>query len=149
MNGRIGDWMFTHSGRAYYPHDPRSTDILIDDVAHALSMLCRFTVHCNRFYSVAEHCYHVSKLVPPEHQLAALLHDGPEAYLNDVNRPFKVGLKEYKAIEGLNWYVMAEAFDLPVQLPQCVHEADNAMLYVELRALFTGEIGRASCRERV
>lgn len=127
--------MQTHSGRAYYPHDPRPEDIYIDDLAHHLSMLCRFTGAVSRFYSVAEHCVHVSKLVPQEHALVGLLHDATEAYLNDLNRPLKVGLPGYKRIEEINWLAMCEKFDLPLEMPECVHVADVAMLYVEKRAL--------------
>ena len=52
---RIGDWMQTYSGKRYYPVDPRIEDVDINDIAHALSHLCRYGGHCSRFYSVAEH----------------------------------------------------------------------------------------------
>lgn len=52
---RIGDWMQTYTGRAFWPLDPRVDEIDIDDIAHSLSMQCRYAGHCLRFYSVAEH----------------------------------------------------------------------------------------------
>lgn len=135
MVPRHGDWMQTHSGRAYYPHDPRPEDIYIDDLAHHLSMLCRFTGAVSRFYSVAEHCIHVSKIVPAEHSLVGLLHDAPEAYLNDLNRPLKVGLPGYKRIEEINWLAMCEKFDLPLVMDPCIKEADELVYFIEQRAL--------------
>jgi len=136
MTPRLGNWIQTHSGRAYYPQDPRISDILIDDIAHALSQQCRFVGQCTRFYSVAEHSVHVSRLVPPEHQLAGLLHDATEAYLGDISRPLKQILPEYTILEALNWFVIAAKFDLYPDLPACVHEADATMVFVERRQLF-------------
>lgn len=52
---RVGDWMQTYSGRAFWPLDPRPEEIELDDIAHALSLQCRFGGHCRWFYSVAEH----------------------------------------------------------------------------------------------
>lgn len=129
-------WIQTHSGRQYYPTDPRPGDILMDDVAHALSMQCRYVGHCSRFYSVAEHSIYVSKLVPREHALAGLLHDAQEAYIHDISRPLKASLPDYKAIEELNWFVIAARFGLPLELPKCVKQADGDMLFVERRQLF-------------
>ena len=57
---RRGDWMQTHSGLRFYPLDPRPEDIRIEDIAHALPMICRFNGHCSRFYSVAEHSLNVA-----------------------------------------------------------------------------------------
>lgn len=64
---RAGDWMQTFTGRQFWPMDPRPEDLDILDIAHALSLLCRFGGHCQRFYSVAEHSVHVSTLAtaPP------------------------------------------------------------------------------------
>lgn len=134
---RIGNWIQTHSGRPYYPQDPQVSDIDIMDIAHALSKTCRFVGQCSRFYSVAEHSVHVSRLVPQEHQLAGLLHDATEAYLGDISRPLKLMLPQYREIESNNWFVIAAAFGLDPELPDCVKEADATMVFVERRALFS------------
>jgi len=55
MNVRIGDWIQVHSGRQFWPLDPRAEEIDIGDIAHALSLVCRFTGHVKEFYSVAQH----------------------------------------------------------------------------------------------
>lgn len=125
------NYMETYSGGVYFPAAPRAQDVRIIDIAHHLSMLCRFTGAVRTFYSVAEHSVHVSHIVPPEHALAGLMHDAAEAYLNDVNRPLKQNLGDYKKIEALNWRAIAPCFGLPLDIPQCIHDADNAMLLVE------------------
>jgi hypothetical protein len=133
---RKGDWMSLASGRIYYPLDPRPEDVFIEDIAHSLSMQCRYGGHSRVFYSVAEHSYHLSFLVPEEHALVALLHDATEAYVSDVPRPLKPYLSNYAEIEDLNWAAIAKAFDLPAQLPACVKEADLRICVNEMATLF-------------
>ena len=45
LTARFGDWMQTHSGGRFYPLDPRPDDLVADDIAHALSLLCRYGGH--------------------------------------------------------------------------------------------------------
>lgn len=132
---RQGSWMQTASGRAYWPVDPRADEVFIEDIAHALGNLCRYAGHTRLFYSVAEHSILVSRLVPQQHALAALLHDATEAYCVDIPRPLKQSLPEYKVIEARNWAAIAARFDLALELPECVHHADVAMLFAERDAL--------------
>lgn len=82
-------WIQLYSGKKFYPLDPQEQDITIKDIAHSLANMCRFTGHCKKFYSVAQHCVLVSHLVDTEFALAALLHDASEAYLVDVPKPLK------------------------------------------------------------
>lgn len=126
-----GDWMQTASGNAFFPADPRIEEVDIYDIAHALSMQCRFGGHIDHHYSVAEHSYWVSYLVPEAHALAALMHDATEAYLVDVPRPVKVLLPEYRAIEDKLWHVICERFCINPVLPESVGEADNGILFSE------------------
>ena len=67
--------------------DPRAEDVSIEDIAHALTNLCRYNGHCRPFYSVAEHCVHVADLCRPELHYAALLHDAAEARLLRRHHP--------------------------------------------------------------
>ena len=83
---RKGDWMQTHSGIQFWPLDPRPEDILIEDIAHALSNQCRFAGHCCFHYSVAQHSVLVSENVPAQDAMWGLLHDAGEAYLVDLPR---------------------------------------------------------------
>lgn len=122
---RKGDWMQTFTGRVYWPLDPRPADIHIHDIAHALSMLCRYTGHCVRFYSVAEHSVHVSHLVPPKFAFQGLMHDAAEAYTNDIARPLKPYLANYDTVESENWAAVCQVFGIPLQLDPSVKEMDN------------------------
>jgi len=125
------------SGGIYWPLDPRAEEVFIEDIAHALSMQCRYAGHTDNFYSVGEHSVHVSYIVPPRMALLGLLHDSTEAYLVDVPRPVKRHLTNYKKIEQLNWTVIAERFDLPEYGTQWseIHRADAEMLAAERAVL--------------
>jgi len=59
-------WITTYGGRKVNLYHPFSVDdIDINDIAHSLSKLCRFAGHTKKFYSVAEHCVHVSNVLVP------------------------------------------------------------------------------------
>lgn len=135
MSERRGDWMQTYTGRRFYPLDPRPDEVDAADIAHALSLLCRYGGHVDRFYSVAEHCVLMSRVVEPEHALAALLHDATEAYVVDVPRPLKRQLVGYADIEEQVWFSIAYAFRVDFALPAEVDEADNRILLTERTAL--------------
>ena len=134
---RYGDWMQVHSGARFYPLDPRPDEIDVADIAHALSLLCRYGGHVDRFYSVAEHCVLMSYAVAPEHALAALLHDATEAYVVDVPRPLKRYLTNYREIEALVWNAICLRFRLAGDLPAEVKDADDRILLTERDALMS------------
>jgi hypothetical protein len=129
--------MHTATGGVYWPCDPRAEEVRIEDIAHHLGMICRYTGACRRFYSVAEHSLLVSYRVPERFALVGLLHDATEAYISDLNRPTKhgPGMEGYRRIEALNWLAIAEAFDLPVKIPDEVEVVDHEMLFHEEAAL--------------
>lgn len=138
-----GCWLQTFSGKAVFPLQPRIEDICIDDIAHALSLLCRFGGHVKKFYSVAEHCVRASYEVPLEHALWALLHDASEAYLIDLPRPLKhdpdTG-RTYRAAESRLMRVICQRFGLPEQEPAEVKQADNRLLNTEQRDLMGPQV---------
>jgi hypothetical protein len=134
-----GSWMQTWTGRRFFPMNPRPEDIDPADIAHALSMLCRYGGHVDRFYSVAEHCVLMSEAVAPEHALAALLHDATEAYVVDVPRPLKLALPDYRAIEAQVWKVIAIRFGV-AGMPDEVKTADNRILLTERNALISNAV---------
>ncbi len=106
MEKRKGDWMQTCSGLKIWPMDPRPEEICLNDIAHALSMICRFSGHTKKFYSVAEHSVFVSHHVKSENAIYGLLHDSSEAYISDIIRPVKVFVPEYKKIENRATYLL-------------------------------------------
>lgn len=128
---RRGDWMQTVSGVEFYPLDPRPQEIHIEDIAHSLSMLCRYGGHAHTFYSVAEHCVHVANAAPDELKLTALMHDASEAYLTDVIRPVKPFLSNYISFENRLMRAIADRFDFQWPMPPEVKRLDNAILVDE------------------
>lgn len=125
---RRGDWMQTASGRQFWPLDPRPEEIVIGDIAQALSQLCRYGGQSIRFYSVAEHCVHVANHAPTELKLTALLHDASEAYLCDIIRPIKSFLTNYLEIEAGLERAIAERFGLVYPWAPEVKRLDTAIL---------------------
>ena len=81
MSERRGDWIQTYLGIQFWPLDPRPEEVMLFDIAHSLSNMCRFTGHCREFYSVAQHSVIVSQNVPREDAAWGLLHDASEAYM--------------------------------------------------------------------
>lgn len=85
----------TASGREINLARTTHNDITLYDISHALSQINRFAGHCRRPYSVAEHSLLVADIAQRRHgldvggQLAALMHDGHEAYVGDVSSPVK------------------------------------------------------------
>lgn len=128
MTDPRGDWIQTAAGGQFWPIDPRASEIDPEDVAHALSLLCRFGGHCLRFYSVAEHSVLLARAVAPENRLWALLHDATEAYLVDVPRPLKPFLVGYREAEDKIARAVCERFSLPLEMPAEVKAADTRIL---------------------
>ncbi|MDO8599037.1 MAG: phosphohydrolase [bacterium] len=142
---RIGAWLETISGVRFYPADPRSDEVRIEDIAHALSRQCRFGGHVRDHYSVAQHSVLVSLNVPPHDALAALLHDAAEAYVVDLPSPVKWILRDaakaggvpcwYDQIEARTWEAISERFGVSNVLPKSVKVADMRALFTERRDL--------------
>jgi len=143
-----GNWIQTYSGLKMYPLDPSPEEICIEDIAHALSNICRFTGHCSQFYSVAQHSVYVSSRVSKENALWGLLHDASEAYLNDIAKPVKHSNEfiQYRQAEKRLMVVIAKKFGLPIEQPDEVSEMDTILLVTEARdlGLFTPEWGLSS-----
>jgi hypothetical protein len=130
-------WLQTFTGKKFDIANPQPEMVDILDIAHSLSMQCRFTGHTNDFYSVAEHSIYVSQQVPPEHALQALLHDASEAYLTDVARPMKPFLSGYYELEQRISAVIYQKFNLPLELHKSVIDIDNRILLDERNELLS------------
>ncbi len=79
----------TYTGLTFDLQHPSPEMVDIEDIAHALSMLCRFTGHTSSFYSVAQHSVLCALKAPAHLSMQALLHDAHEAYVGDLNSPLK------------------------------------------------------------
>lgn len=129
------------SGVLFDLTNPAGSPISLQDIAHGLGRVCRFAGQTNRFYSVAEHCFHVARLVPVELARVALLHDASEAFIGDVTRPLKALLPDYQAIEARIEAAIEALFLTPAELDlggfkaPAVKAADLAMCLVEAREL--------------
>jgi hypothetical protein len=139
---RVGDWIQTFTGKKFWPLDPRPEEIDIKDIAHALSLICRFGGHCREFYSVAQHSILVAQYCAVPDAMWGLLHDAAEAYLCDLPRPIKRSLRELSG--GESWYDRIESklmeavctrFNLDPIQPASVSKADMLLLGTEARDL--------------
>lgn len=125
--------MQTFSGKvvdlAHFTED----DVRMVDIAHALSIITRFTGHTTEPYSVAQHSIMVSRIIEPRYALWGLLHDASEAYLGDVSRPLKSMLSDYRGLERHVQQTIAKRYGLAWPMPEEVHRADNIALVTEKR----------------
>jgi len=134
----------TFTGRYVDTNLPDPETIKLEDIAHALSQICRYGGHCSKFYSVAEHAVAVSKRLERRGcgavlQLAGLHHDDAEAYLGDIPRPLKGLLRSMgSAYDNLSMR-MDDAIGVSLGIdPASFHlreikDADNWMLFVEAK----------------
>lgn len=128
-------WIETYTGKFVNPLNLRHGDIDIRDIAHALSLQCRFNGHCKKFYSVAEHCIRVSGILKGvDNQLTGLLHDATEAYMADITRPVKWALPQVREVEGGIQVAINREFVLLGDW-RAVKKADNVLLATEARDL--------------
>lgn len=126
-----GPTILLRSGAYFDFEDPHGSDFTIEDIAHGLSNLCRFTGHTVAFYSVAEHSVWCSRMAQGRCALAALLHDAPEAFIGDLNKPLKTLLPDYARIEARVEAAVFARFGLPRELPGEVKVIDRQMLRAE------------------
>lgn len=100
-------WMLTATGACLDLRFIAADAICIDDVAHHLSQLNRFTGAACRPYSVAEHSLLVVQILEhagetsPHVLQAALLHDAHEAYTSDLSTPMKQRV-------GTSWHAVEQ-----------------------------------------
>ncbi|MDO4338194.1 MAG: phosphohydrolase [Eubacteriales bacterium] len=142
--------MNTFSGRKFNPMQIDLENICTEDIAHALSLLCRGGGHLKRFYSVGQHSLNCMKEAKARGlservQLACLLHDASEAYIADIIRPVKQYLSNYVQIESMIMSYIWEKYELE-DLTDNEHnqwkQIDDDMLAYELKYLMNGESDR-------
>lgn len=123
------------SGGVFDFVDLQSSTYTIEDIAHNLSSICRFTGACHKHYSVAQHSVLVSHAVPPESALDGLMHDASEAFMNDLNSPLKALLPQYKELEKKVEAFMFEREGLQFPMRSAIKLADISVFLAENRDL--------------
>lgn len=123
--------------------DPQPEQFTLDDIAGALSKICRFGGQCPQFYSVAEHSVHCCRQAAKdgrdyETQIAVLFHDAAEAFCGDMVKPLKVMMPEYGVIEQRVENAIGAALGIDFDAhKEIIREIDHAMLIAERRAIFS------------
>lgn len=131
--------MLTFSGQDYLPTQMVPEVVHVEDIAHSLSLVCRFGGHTQVHYSVAQHSLLVARILeyrgaPVEAQLAGLLHDAHEAYIGDVTTPVKTAL-------GAVWRDLEHDVEIVVRqalgVAQALVDWEDLVKHADLVALAT------------
>ena len=122
--------LFRSVSQSRYNH-PEESDVTLDDIASALSKICRFSGHLPCFYSVAQHLVNTSRLVKPSLALDALMHDTAEAFTNDLPTPLKWAIPAFKDLEAKIESAMSKKFGFNYPYHEDVKQADTQMLILE------------------
>lgn len=133
----------TYNGIDMDPFNPKAEDIVIDDIAHALSLLCRANGHISHFYSVAQHSLNCEKEAQARGmslrvRMFCLLHDATECYISDLTRPVKRHLSLYYEAEEILSSVIFNTLckmQPTADEARCVGEVDDCLLYHEFLEL--------------
>lgn len=131
-----GNFVTTYSGVKFFIDKCNIQDVPIEDIAHALSMNCRFNGHLERFYSVAEHSVILSYHVPLEYRMTALLHDVSEAFVPDMPRPFKAQITGFDTYEEKIMRSVADHYGTYYPLPDVVQYVDKNIVRDEAENLY-------------
>lgn len=131
-------WIETYTGLPFRMDAPV---FRMEDIAHGLSMMCRYNGHTRHFYSVAEHSVIVSLLMQEldlGDPMEGLLHDATEAYMCDMPRPWKALLPDYVALEHKLETELRDNFHLPTAKTFGCKQADHLALFIESWFLMPG-----------
>lgn len=131
MSVKVNDGIRLLSGNLFNYNDPDSAFVTIDDIAGALSKVCRFAGHLPYFYSVAQHSVNASYIVAPEFAFDALMHDTAEAFTNDIPTPLKMAVPMFKELEVKIETAMSKKFDFTYPMSKEIKVADLQMLMLE------------------
>ena len=133
----------TYTGKHFDITRPLPEAICIEDMAHALSLICRGNGHVRSFYSVGQHCLQCAREAKARGLsrrlvLAALLHDGTECYMSDVPRPLKEVMPIYRKTEaGLVAVIYRKFLGTPLTAAETkiLKTIDDAFLWYDLTYL--------------
>ncbi|KKN71240.1 hypothetical protein LCGC14_0422830 [marine sediment metagenome] len=145
MNTKI----VTYTGKSFDLLNPSPDMVCIEDIAHSLANMCRYTGHVRQFYSVAQHCVLTAMADLPGDSLKRLLHDAGEAYVGDIASPWKqllqVDVPETVSVnqhyvpvhewESKIQKIIGTALGIDLSYSAEVKIADDHMYFTEIRDL--------------
>ena len=111
----MADYITTYTGKHMIPTDPKPEDFRIEDIAHALSLICRGNGQVKTFFSVGQHCIACAK----------------EAAVRDL--PQRIILACLLHVSMI--YTKFLGSDLTEQETALVKEIDDIMLWYDLKTL--------------
>lgn len=139
----------TCKGRFLIGHLLAPDQVDVEEMAHSMSLQCRYNGHIYTHYSVAQHSVVVSYLCAREDEKKALTHDCPETYVGDLIEPVKWWLRQRgeTGYDELEWKTLKTIWDsqgIPYdpdvpELPPSVQWADLAALVIEIRSFYGDE----------
>lgn len=142
--------MSVFSGHRIDPLHMKEDDIRLEDIAHALSLICRGNGHIKYFYSVAQHSLNCAKEAQSrgysQHVvLSCLFHDASEAYMSDLITPIKKQRKEYQNIEDQLLEIIFQTFHIQLKNKEKMiwKEMDHLLLEAELKEMMPLEENRS------
>ena len=118
----------TVSGNRVSLVDTNPDTITIEDIAHGLSMTCRWGGQVHTFFSVAQHCVMAKVMAKTPYKLDALIHDASEAFLGDMPAPYKSLMPDFKKYEEQLMHVIAKKFGITYPLVDEVKRVDKILL---------------------
>lgn len=102
----VGPTILLGSGNFFDYDDAENSKISLSDLAYGLAFTARFSGQCvsqrtgkRVYYSVAQHCEIMSRVVPRTLAYAALMHECGESVCGDLTTPLKSKLPNYRHIE--------------------------------------------------
>ncbi len=146
-------FIHTYTGGQFHYGNEKLADVRIEDIAHQLAHVCRFSGASKFHYSVAQHSLIVERMVRQQGAsnracLRALLHDAHEAYIGDFPTPFQVWFREEVCsgadfleeakmrLDNMIFKALGVDYDLPAKERALIHWADKAAFLVEANQLF-------------
>lgn len=145
--GYATGWRSTISGVKFDLLNVQSEHIRAWDIAHALSMTCRYAGHTPILWSVLSHlglCWQLMLHDDPqtnhETKVAVLLHDAAEAYIGDIETPIRrlPGMEAFNELDRVITKAIIERFGIDYSAVDwdIVTRYDKQALFLEYHRFF-------------
>lgn len=129
------NWITCRSGVRLTVDDPKEDQIFLDDIAYGTARKARFAGQSKWFVSVAQHQTTGARYFLDQgcklYAKAFLIHDGSEAYFNDLPTPLKVQCPDYIKREDALQQVIFAKFNVPWTAMSGIHGVDKQLAQEE------------------